>query len=147
VGSVATPKGLPPTGTVARIAFAWELGSAFGHAIGCASLAQPRVQLAEIDTMNPEETLARWWAEEREVRERLAEKAGYSRAEQLDGRSGLETLQAIFAGELPPPPMGDTIGFVPIYIERGILPVVCEAQQLASARRQEFVGTKVPDSG
>jgi UDP:flavonoid glycosyltransferase YjiC (YdhE family) len=26
---------------VARIAFAWELGSAFGHAIGCASLAQP----------------------------------------------------------------------------------------------------------
>jgi uncharacterized protein (TIGR00369 family) len=70
--------------------------------------------------MNPEETLARWRAEEKAVRERLANKTGYARAEQLDNRSGLETLQAIFAGELPPPPMGDTLGLVPIRIERGL---------------------------
>ena len=69
--------------------------------------------------MNPEETLALWRAEEGKVRERLAPAAGYARPEQSDGRSGLETLQAIFAGELPPPPMGDTLGFVPIRIERG----------------------------
>ena len=69
--------------------------------------------------MNPEETLAVWRAEERKVRERLARTTGYARAEQLDGRSGLDTLQAIFAGELPSPPMGDTLGFVPIRIERG----------------------------
>ena len=69
--------------------------------------------------MNPEEALAVWRAEESKVRERLARTTGYARAEQLDGRSGLETLQAIFAGELPPPPMGDTLGFVPIRIERG----------------------------
>jgi hypothetical protein len=76
-------------------------------------------RLTETDTMNPEQTLARWRAEESEVRERLAERAGYVRAEQLDGRSGLQTLQAIFAGELSPPPMGDTLGFVPIRIEPG----------------------------
>ena len=69
--------------------------------------------------MNASETLARWQAEEKAVRERLAEKGGCAHTEQLDGRSGLETLQAIFAGELPPPPMGDTLGFVPIRIERG----------------------------
>src|SRR5437763_15194757 len=70
--------------------------------------------------MNPEQTLAHWRAEESEVRERLAERAGYVRAEQLDGRSGIQTLQAIFAGELSPPPMGDTLGFVPIRIEHGL---------------------------
>src|SRR5438046_10218291 len=70
--------------------------------------------------MNPEQTLAHWRAEESEVRERLAERAGYVRAEQLDGRSGIQTLQAIFAGELPSPPMADTLGFVPIRIEHGL---------------------------
>ena len=69
--------------------------------------------------MSPEETLAVWRAEESRVRERLARTTGYALAEQLDGRSGLETLQAIFAGELPSPPMGDTLGFVPIRIARG----------------------------
>jgi uncharacterized protein (TIGR00369 family) len=69
--------------------------------------------------MNAEETLALWRAEETTVRQRLAVGAGYVRAEQLDGRSGLEILQAIFSGELPPPPMGDTLGIVPIRIERG----------------------------
>jgi uncharacterized protein (TIGR00369 family) len=70
--------------------------------------------------MSPEETLARWRAEESEVRERLAKQSGYARAEQLNGRNGLETLQAIFSGELPTPPMGDTLGFVPIRIEHGL---------------------------
>jgi acyl-coenzyme A thioesterase PaaI-like protein len=70
--------------------------------------------------MNPEQTRAHWRAEESEVRERLAERAGYVRAEQLDGRSGIQTPQAIFAGELPSPPMGDTLGFVPIRIEHGL---------------------------
>jgi uncharacterized protein (TIGR00369 family) len=69
--------------------------------------------------MNPEETLAVWRAQESKVRERLARTTGYVRPEQLDGRSGLETLQAIFAGELPSPPMGHTLGFVPIRVERG----------------------------
>jgi uncharacterized protein (TIGR00369 family) len=42
------------------------------------------------------------------------------RPEQARGRTGLETLQAIFAGELPRPPIGDTLDFVPIHMERGV---------------------------
>ena len=66
-----------------------------------------------------EDTLARWRAEEQAVQARFAE-PGYARAEQVRGRTGLETLQAIFAGELPRPPIGDTLDFVPIRIEPGV---------------------------
>jgi len=66
-----------------------------------------------------EETVARWRAEEQAVRARLGE-PGYARAEQVRGRTGLETLQAIFAGELPRPPIGDTLDFVPIHMEPGV---------------------------
>jgi uncharacterized protein (TIGR00369 family) len=66
-----------------------------------------------------DETLARWRAEEQAVRRRLGE-AGYARPEQVRGRTGLETLKAIFAGELPRPPIGDTLDFVPIHMEAGV---------------------------
>jgi len=70
--------------------------------------------------MNPGQTLERWRTEESEVRERLAEWPGYVHAEQLDGQSGLQMLRAIFAGELPPPPIGDTLGVLPIRIDHGL---------------------------
>ena len=35
------------------------------------------------------------------------------------GLSGLATFEAIFAGELPPPPIGDTLDFVPIRMAPG----------------------------
>jgi len=66
-----------------------------------------------------EETLPRWRAEEQAVRARLGE-PGYARPEQVRGRTGLETLQAIFAGELPRPPIGDTLDFVQIRMEPGV---------------------------
>jgi len=65
-----------------------------------------------------EDTLARWRAEEQAVQSRLAE-PGYACAEQVRGRTGLQMLQAIFAGELPRPPIGDTLDFVPIRMEHG----------------------------
>jgi uncharacterized protein (TIGR00369 family) len=65
-----------------------------------------------------EDTLARWHAEEQAVQARLAE-PGYARADQVRGRTGLQMLQAIFAGELPRPPIGDTLDFVPIRMEHG----------------------------
>jgi uncharacterized protein (TIGR00369 family) len=65
-----------------------------------------------------EDTLARWRAEEQAVRARLAE-PGCARAEQVRGRTGLQMLQAIFAGELPRPPIGDTLDFAPIRMEHG----------------------------
>jgi uncharacterized protein (TIGR00369 family) len=69
--------------------------------------------------MDVELTLARWRAEEEPVRARLAA-AGVARPAQVTGRSGMEVFEAIFAGELPPAPIGDTLDFVPIRIEPGV---------------------------
>jgi len=66
-----------------------------------------------------EATLARWQAEEDAVRARLGE-PGVAGAGQVRGRTGLETLQAIFDGELPRPPIGDTLDFLPIHMEHGV---------------------------
>src|SRR5437762_8277429 len=66
-----------------------------------------------------EDTVARWRAEEQAVRARLAA-PGYVRPEQVRGRTGLETLQAIFAGELPSPLIGETLDFVPIHVDPGV---------------------------
>jgi uncharacterized protein (TIGR00369 family) len=70
--------------------------------------------------MTTEETVARWEAEERSVRTRLGATPGVARPEQVVGRTGMEVLDAIFAGELAPPPIGDTLDFVPIHIEPGV---------------------------
>ena len=70
--------------------------------------------------MKVEDTVARWQAEEDAVRARLATTAGCAHSHQVEGRSGLAMLEAIFAGELPRPPIGDTLDFVPIHIERGL---------------------------
>ena len=69
--------------------------------------------------MNIEETVARWEAEEDAVRARLAAAPGVARKEQVDGLSGMEVFEGIFAGELPHPPIGETLDFVPIHIEPG----------------------------
>ena len=42
------------------------------------------------------------------------------RPDEIDGRTGMEVFGAIFAGELPRPPIGDTLDFVPIHIEAGL---------------------------
>src|SRR5262245_8539952 len=70
--------------------------------------------------MSVNETVARWRDEEAAVRERLAASPGYVRREQAAGRTGMEVFQAIFAGNLPRPPIGDTLDFVPIHIEPGL---------------------------
>ena len=79
--------------------------------------------------MNVETTLARWREEERSVRARLSAEAGWASPEQLAGLSGLEVFEAIFAGKLPRPPIGDTLDFVPIHIGRGL--AVFQGQPLA----------------
>jgi uncharacterized protein (TIGR00369 family) len=65
-----------------------------------------------------EDTVARWRTEEDAVRTRLGE-PGYANPAQVRGRTGLETLEAIFAGELPRPPIGDTLDFVPVQMGTG----------------------------
>lgn len=65
-----------------------------------------------------DQVIASWRAEEAEVRARLKQ-ADVAAPAQLSGKSGMEVFEAIFAGELPPPPMGETLDFLPIRITFG----------------------------
>jgi len=68
----------------------------------------------EVDTV-----VARWSTEEEAVRARLRAPDAAPRA-QIFGRTGMEVFAAIFAGELPPAPIGGTLDFVPIHMEPGV---------------------------
>jgi uncharacterized protein (TIGR00369 family) len=70
--------------------------------------------------MSLEATLARWQSEEDAVRARLAANAGFAQPGQVGGRTGMEIFAGIFSGELPRPPIGDTLDFLPIRIEPGV---------------------------
>lgn len=69
--------------------------------------------------MDASQTIARWEADERDIRARLSDADAGSHGG-IAGRSGMAVLEAIFAGELPPAPIGITLDFVPIHIEPGI---------------------------
>jgi len=66
-----------------------------------------------------EETIARWEAEEKAVRAKLQATPGLARPEQVAGRSGLEMLEMMLAGELPPPPIASVLDFAILGVERG----------------------------
>ena len=70
--------------------------------------------------MNAEDTSIRWLSEEEAVRSRIARGTGFARPDQLAGRSGLEMLQAMLAGEIPRPPMSETLDFLLIRVEPGL---------------------------
>lgn len=57
------------------------------------------------------DTLAAWRAVEAEIAARPHE-VGLARPEQVAGRSGLEVMQAVMAGELPRPPISRTLNFL-----------------------------------
>lgn len=44
---------------------------------------------------------------------------GVATAEQIAGLTGLETLQAMIAGDLPAPPIAETLGFLLVEVEKG----------------------------
>lgn len=73
-----------------------------------------------------------WLAQEREVVARLEAGVGcgVARPDQLAGRSGLETLQAMLRGELPYPPIARTLNFQLLEVGEG---------------RAVFQGTPGPD--
>lgn len=68
--------------------------------------------------MEFDQVVAQWGAEEAAVRARMKAHVA-SPKEPVSGRTGMQILEAIFAGELPPPPIGDTLDFVPIHIAPG----------------------------
>lgn len=69
--------------------------------------------------MHVDEVVARWNAEESTVRARLLAPDCVPPAE-LAARTGQQLFDAIIAGGLPPPPIGDTLDFVPIHMEPGV---------------------------
>lgn len=72
--------------------------------------------------MDTENIRLRWEQEEAAVRERIAAgggKIGVARPEQVAGKSGLEIMQALLHGELPAPPISETLGFALIEVGDG----------------------------
>ena len=57
--------------------------------------------------MEVDQIVARWDAEEKSVRARLLA-ADAAPQDQIAERTGMEVFEAIFAGELPPAPIGET---------------------------------------
>lgn len=64
------------------------------------------------------DVLATWEADELTVRAKLGA-SGITSPAQLASMSGKALFDAMFAGELPSPPIGETLDFVPIHIEDG----------------------------
>jgi uncharacterized protein (TIGR00369 family) len=69
--------------------------------------------------MSDTRTLADWQAQEATVRQRLAA-TGVITRQQTSSLSGLQVFEAIFAGELPSPPIGETMDFIPVHMEAGV---------------------------
>ena len=69
--------------------------------------------------MSFHETLAEWQAEETAVRQRLGATGSVPRAKAVS-MSGLQLFEAIFAGDLPSPPVGETLDFIPINMSLGL---------------------------
>jgi len=64
-------------------------------------------------TPDHDAVLQQWRADEAAVRARIRpENAGIARPEQVQGLSGLQILHAMLDGQLPPPPICDTLDFM-----------------------------------
>jgi uncharacterized protein (TIGR00369 family) len=59
----------------------------------------------------PEQVLTRWRNREADLRSRLGE-PGLGRPEQLKGLTGMQMFEAMFAGEIPYPPISETLDFL-----------------------------------
>lgn len=66
----------------------------------------------------PDAVLARW-QHEGEQRQRQMSTAGVARPEQVAGKTGLEVFALMLAGEIPYPPIADTLDFVLIEASHG----------------------------
>ena len=76
------------------------------------------VRSSDNTTTDLETTLAQWQAQEAAVRARLSH-PGVARPEKVAGKTGLEVFDAIFSGELPYPPISETLDFIPVEMQLG----------------------------
>jgi uncharacterized protein (TIGR00369 family) len=70
--------------------------------------------------MEHSNTLATWLEDEAAIRAQLST-PGVASREELSSRSGIEFLAGIRNGELPPAPIGEMMGFIPIKAEPGLV--------------------------
>ncbi|MBL8276020.1 MAG: PaaI family thioesterase [Pelomonas sp.] len=68
--------------------------------------------------MPQEDLTPQWIAEEQAARATLAA-PGVATPDQVAGMSAMQIFDAISAGQLPQPPMGSTLDFIPIRVEPG----------------------------
>ena len=71
------------------------------------------------DFMTPDQILASWKEKELNVRARLLP-PGVAPRGKVFGMTGMEVFEAIFAGMLPPAPIGDSLDFIPVHMEPGV---------------------------
>ena len=72
--------------------------------------------------MNPEETLAQWNQQLETVRARMLSsggKPGVAKPAMVMGKTGLEIMQAMLAGELPYPHIAETLDFALVEVSPG----------------------------
>ena len=74
--------------------------------------------MTESRTPPPVDRLAEWQAVDTALRQRKIV-YGVATREQVAGKSGLEIFQAMIAGELPAPPISQTLDFILVEAERG----------------------------
>jgi uncharacterized protein (TIGR00369 family) len=70
-------------------------------------------------SMSNTDTLSQWQAQDTAVRARLGA-PGLITRQKTAAMSGLQVFEAIFAGDLPAPPIGETMDFIPIHMEEGV---------------------------
>ncbi len=67
----------------------------------------------------PDQILSSWREKEVAVRARLLS-PGIAPPGQVFGMTGMEVFEAIFAGKLPPAPIGDSLDFIPVHMEPSV---------------------------
>ena len=85
------------------------------------SLTEPKIDATDATDDTDTDTadvLAQWEAAEAERRKHMVA-YGVSSPEQVKGMTGMQHFNAIFAGELPFAPIGETMDFLPVEIEPG----------------------------
>lgn len=69
--------------------------------------------------MSNADALAQWQAQDAAVRSRLGA-PGLITRQKTAAMSGMQVFEAIFAGDLPAPPIGETMDFIPVHMEEGV---------------------------
>jgi len=70
--------------------------------------------------MNRQDIPTDWLADEAAIRPAMLP-AGVATREQLRERAGIEFLNGIMQGELPPAPIAALLGFIPVKVETGLM--------------------------